>query len=144
MDGPYRLQVLAQQRTGGVGQVELLAQGPHPDGDLGVTVTGQVGEQVMLDLITQVAAGERPSVNAALRGIRARAHEAEVIGLLSAGEFLDADAENREPSLDAVRLRYEEEIRAGDPSLEPWDTATSDAAITGLRELLDALDERTG
>ena len=49
-------QILAPKRTTGVGQVVLVAQRSNTHRDLRVAVTGQVGEQVVLDLETQVAA----------------------------------------------------------------------------------------
>ena len=49
-DRAERLAVLPVQRTRRVGQVVLVAQRPHPLGDLRVAVARQVGEQVVLDL----------------------------------------------------------------------------------------------
>jgi hypothetical protein len=46
---------LAGQCAGGVGEFESLAQGAGPWGDLNVSVARQVGEQVVFDLVAQVA-----------------------------------------------------------------------------------------
>jgi len=73
----------------------------------------------------QVGSGLRGRVGDALRATRVAAHEADVIALLSAAEDLNAAAEHRPVSLDAVRRRYEREIRPGDPTLEPWDAVMS-------------------
>jgi len=54
-----REQVLASQRTGRVGQVIAGAHRPHPLSDLRVAITGQVGVEVVFDLVAQVSAQER-------------------------------------------------------------------------------------
>ena len=51
--------VLPQERSCCVRQVVLIAQGAYAFADLGVSVARQVGEQVVLDLVAQVAAHER-------------------------------------------------------------------------------------
>ena len=55
-DRAQRLAVLPVQRAGRVGDVVLVAQRPHPHRDLGVPVARQVREQVVLDLVAEVAA----------------------------------------------------------------------------------------
>jgi 4-amino-4-deoxy-L-arabinose transferase-like glycosyltransferase len=92
----------------------------------------------------QVAPDLRPSVADALRAVRVASHEANVISLLSAAEFLDADAEHRPPSRDAVRTRYEREIRPDDPSLEPWDEASAGSSLRRARPALDELERTDG
>src|SRR5690606_26281766 len=47
---------LPSQRSGCVRQAEPLAQGADPRRDLRVPVAGQVGEQMMLDLVAEVTA----------------------------------------------------------------------------------------
>jgi 4-amino-4-deoxy-L-arabinose transferase-like glycosyltransferase len=81
-------------------------------------------------------------VVAALRAVRAVWHEADVIGLLSAGETIAASREHRPASLAAVRARYEQDIRPGDATLEPWDHVLSGAAILGAQHAID--DVRDG
>src|SRR5258705_13318391 len=45
---------LVSQRAGVVREVEPLAEVTYPWGDLGIPIAGQVGEQVVFDLVTQV------------------------------------------------------------------------------------------
>jgi hypothetical protein len=92
----------------------------------------------------QVATRLRPSVTGALRAVRVVSHEANVISLLSAAEYLDAGAEHRPASRDAVRARYEREIRPGDPSLEPWDEVLSGDSLRRARRALEELHRLDG
>jgi hypothetical protein len=92
----------------------------------------------------QVAGDLRPAVVDGLRAIRVASHEANVISLLSAAEFIDAAAEHRPASRAAVRTRYEREIRPGDPSLEPWEKVLSARALVHARSALRALDRVDG
>jgi 4-amino-4-deoxy-L-arabinose transferase-like glycosyltransferase len=96
-----------------------------------MTVLGQRAPQVKTHL--------RPSVADALRPIRIASHEADVISLLSIGEYLGAGARHRTPSLDAVRTRYEREIRPGDPTLESWDRVMSGRTLRRARAAVDEL-----
>jgi 4-amino-4-deoxy-L-arabinose transferase-like glycosyltransferase len=96
-----------------------------------VTVLGQRVPQVTTHL--------RPYVADALRSIRVASHEADVISLLSIGEYFDAAAKHRSASLDAVRTRYEGEVRSGDATLEPWDTVMSAASLRRARATLNKL-----
>ena len=91
---------------------------------------------VLGDRAPQVAIGERTAVVDALRDTRVASHEADVIALLSATEYIDAGAQQRRPSLAAVQHRYDEALRPADPTLEPWDTATSPDALTRLTSAL--------
>ncbi len=75
----------------------------------------------------------------ALRAVRTVSHEADVIGLLSAGEAITAAREHRPASFDAVRVRYEHEIRPNDATLEPWDEVLSGAAIVRAQQAVDAV-----
>lgn len=84
----------------------------------------------------QLATDLRPRADAALRAVRVASHEANVISLLSAGEYLDAAAEHRAPSRETVRARYEREIRPDDPSLEPWDEVMSGTSLRRARTAL--------
>jgi 4-amino-4-deoxy-L-arabinose transferase-like glycosyltransferase len=81
----------------------------------------------------QVAGGLRPGVTDALRAVRVASHEANVISLLSAAEFLHATTEHRSPSRDAVRTRYEREIRPDDPTLESWNEVLSGRPLQRAR-----------
>jgi hypothetical protein len=92
----------------------------------------------------QVAGAEKTNLDQALLPTRVASHEADIIALLSAGEYLQADAQNRTPSLDRVQTRYETQIRPGDPTLRPWDEATSDGSLTHLRAALNELQAATG
>lgn len=96
-----------------------------------MTVLGQRAPQVDSEL--------RPYVTDSLLAIRVATHEAEVISLLSIGEYLDAAAKQRTASLNNVRKRYEHEIRPGDPTLEPWDRALSGGALRRARSSLNEL-----
>ncbi|OBA48065.1 hypothetical protein A5789_03185 [Nocardia sp. 852002-51101_SCH5132738] len=58
MDRPEGERILPQQRTRRVRQIEFFAQRTHAGGDLPVPVAGQVREQVMFDLVAQIAAHE--------------------------------------------------------------------------------------
>ena len=87
----------------------------------------------------QVAGGLRPSVIDALRSVRVASHEANVISLLSAAEFIHATTEHRPPSRDAVRTRYEREIRPDDPTLEPWDEVLGGRSLRRARLALEEL-----
>ena len=100
------------------------------------TVLGNRAPQVATDL--------RSSVTDALRAIRVASHEANVISLLSAAEYLDADADHRPSSRDAVRTRYEREIRPADPGLEPWDEVLSGSSLRRARPALDELERIDG
>jgi hypothetical protein len=74
----------------------------------------------------------------ALRG-RTVSHEADVIGLLSAGEEIAASREHRPASLAAIRERYERDVRRNDATLEPWDDVTAGAAVLRAQHAIDAL-----
>jgi 4-amino-4-deoxy-L-arabinose transferase-like glycosyltransferase len=86
---------------------------------------------------SQVPASLTPRVAEALPALRVAYHEAEVISLLSAAEYIDADASNRPASLARVRNRYEHVNRAEDPSLEPWDAVVSGTALERARSALN-------
>src|SRR3954470_8979387 len=58
-DRQERLHVLATQRARCVRQVVLVAQRLDPLADFGIAVARQVREQVMFDLVAQIAAHER-------------------------------------------------------------------------------------
>jgi 4-amino-4-deoxy-L-arabinose transferase-like glycosyltransferase len=92
----------------------------------------------------QVATALRAKVAGGLRAIRIASHEANVISLLSAAEYIDAAAEHRPASRDAVRTRYEREIRSGDPTLEPWEVVLSGRSLVHARSALRALDRVDG
>jgi len=87
----------------------------------------------------QVAGNLRPSVGDALRAIRVASHEATVISLLSAAEYIRADADGRRPSLEIARRRYEREVRPGDPTLEPWDDVMSGTSLVRARAAMREL-----
>lgn len=87
----------------------------------------------------QVPANVRPHVAEALRALRVGSHEADIISLLSAAEYINSHASNRPPSFDRVRNRYEHENRAQDPTLEPWDAVVSGAALERARSALNDL-----
>jgi 4-amino-4-deoxy-L-arabinose transferase-like glycosyltransferase len=87
----------------------------------------------------QLAGDQRPRVADALRAIRVASHEANVISLLSAAEYIDAAAKHRPPSRDAVQTRYEREIRPDDPTLEPWNEAIAGRSLLRARSALDEL-----
>jgi 4-amino-4-deoxy-L-arabinose transferase-like glycosyltransferase len=98
---------------------------------------------VLGDRAPQVPRSLRTSVGQALRSVRVVSHEADVIGLLSVGEELRASADKQKPSLNAVRKRYEDQIRPGDPTLESWRAVTTGHTLTlassALRNLSAAL-----
>src|SRR5204862_3506261 len=77
----------------------------------------------------------------ALRAVRTVSHEADVIGLLSAGEVIAASRAHRPASLPAIRERYERDVRPDDATLEPWDAVLSGASI---RRAQNAGDEVSG
>src|SRR4051794_2069803 len=54
VDRSQHQEILVHQRTAGVRQIVLVAQRPNPYSDLCIAVTRQVGEQVVLDLVTQI------------------------------------------------------------------------------------------
>jgi hypothetical protein len=87
----------------------------------------------------QLGSDQRPRGADALRAIRIASHEARVISLLSAAEYLDATAKHRPPSRDTVRTRYEHEIRPDDRTLEPWDEVISGRSLLHARSALDEL-----
>jgi len=87
----------------------------------------------------RVAGSLHPSVIDALRTVRVASHEASVISLLSAAEFIHATTEHRPPSRDAVRTRYEREIRPDDPTLEPWDEVLAGRSLRRARLALEGL-----
>jgi 4-amino-4-deoxy-L-arabinose transferase-like glycosyltransferase len=87
----------------------------------------------------QVAPSDERSVEQALYEARITSHEADIIGILSAGEYLQAASQQRRPSLEKVRMRYETEVRPQDPTLQSWNTATSQAALTNLQAALNTL-----
>jgi len=97
---------------------------------------------VLGDRAPQVATSLRPRVADALRAVRLVSHESDVIGLLSAGEYLSAKAKQRDPSANAVRLRYEREIRPDDPTLESWSTVTSGTSLRRAQSAVDAVPRR--
>jgi len=94
---------------------------------------------VLGDRAPQVASAVRPRVADALRAVRVASHEADVVGLLSAGEYLAAAAKHRTPSVEAVRTRYERQIRSSDPTLEPWDSVTAGRSLLRSESAVDAL-----
>jgi hypothetical protein len=73
----------------------------------------------------------------ALRAVRTVSHEADVIGLLSAGEVIAASRAHRPASLAAIRERYERDVRSNDATLEPWDDVLSGAAIVRAQNAID-------
>jgi len=77
----------------------------------------------------------------ALRAVRTVSHEADVIGLLSAGEVIASARAHRPASLAAVRERYEREVQPGDATLEPWDDVLGGRAI---RRAQNATDDVSG
>jgi hypothetical protein len=52
-------QILSAQRTGRIGQVVGIAQPAHPGGDFRIPIARNIGKQVMLDLVADIAAHER-------------------------------------------------------------------------------------
>jgi hypothetical protein len=107
----------------------------------------QKGIDLIRDLTTvlgnrtpQLATDLRPRVADALRAVRVASHEANVMVLLSAREYLDAAAMHRPPSRDIMRTRYEREVRPGDPSLEPWDEVVSGTSLRQTRAALERID----
>jgi hypothetical protein len=88
----------------------------------------------------QLAGDLRPRVADALRAVRVASHEANVMALLSAGEYLDAAAKHRLPSRATMRTRYERQVRPGDPSLEPWSDVMSGASLRHARTALENID----
>ena len=95
---------------------------------------------VLGDRAPQVSTGFRPRVAAALRDVRVASHEAEVIALLSVGEYFGAAAKHRHPSLDVVRTRYEHDVRPGDPALEAFDTVISGTSMLRAQSSTAALN----
>ena len=75
----------------------------------------------------------------ALRAVRTVSHEADVIGLLSAGEVIAASRAHRSASLAAIRERYERDVRSNDATLEPWDDVLAGAAIIRAENAIDGL-----
>ena len=119
-------------RTGvGTGEPPRLLRVDIDRGHALVTVLGNGAPQVASSLHAPVVA--------ALRAVRVASHEADVIGLLGVGEYLDATAKHRTPSLAAVRTRYEREVRPPDPTLEPWNDVMSGATLRRARAVLDVL-----
>jgi hypothetical protein len=94
---------------------QRLPQFDHTDLDRTKDLVTTLGQRA-----PQVESGWQGRVGDALRTTRVAAHEADVIALLSAAEDLNAAAEHRPVSLDAVRGRYQREVRPDDPTLEPW------------------------
>jgi hypothetical protein len=83
-------------------------------------------------------------VTDALRAVRVVSHEANVVSLLSAAEFIDATTEHRPPARDAVRTRYEREIRPDDPTLEPWHEVLGGSSLRRARLALEHLRRIVG
>jgi len=75
----------------------------------------------------------------ALRAVRTVSHEADVIGLLSAGEDIAASRAHRRASLAVVRGRYEHDVRPTDTTLEPWDAVLSGTSILRAQNAIDAV-----
>lgn len=92
----------------------------------------------------QVPTGLRPIAADALRAVRIASHEANVIALLSAAEYLDAAAKHRPPSRNAVRTRYEHNIRPDDPSLDSWVDVTSGISFAHARDSVNLLTGELG
>ena len=124
--------LVAEYKTGrSAGEPPRLVQ---KDLDLIQNLTTVLGNRT-----PQVAVGMRPSVGDALRAVRVVSHEANVISLLSAAEYIDASAKHRPPSRDTVRTRYEREVRSDDPTLEPWREVISGRSLLHARSTLEQL-----
>jgi 4-amino-4-deoxy-L-arabinose transferase-like glycosyltransferase len=87
----------------------------------------------------QVASKLKPRVVDALRATRVASHETDVIALLSAAEEIRADADHRQASVDAVRERYERDIRPSDSTLEGWDVVMSGGSLERAQRAVAAL-----
>jgi 4-amino-4-deoxy-L-arabinose transferase-like glycosyltransferase len=87
----------------------------------------------------QVESGLRSRVGDALRAARVASHQTDVVALLSAAEVIRAASEERAPSLDRVRTRYEREVLPGDPTLEDWDVVMSGTALERAQRAAAAL-----
>ena len=97
---------------------------------------------VLGDRAPQIDGALHTRVVEALRAVRTASHEADVIGLLSAGEAIAAAREHRPASLDAVRERYERDVRSSDATLEPWDEVLSGAPIARVQAAIAELRGR--
>jgi hypothetical protein len=94
---------------------------------------------VLGDRAPKVATRFRPQAASALRTVRVAAQEADVVSLLSIAEYLDAARTHRTPSLEHVQHRYEREVQAVNPALEPWSIALSGRSLTASQQAIDRL-----
>ncbi len=90
----------------------------------------------------EVSSGLRGRVADTLRLARVAERETYVLGILSAGEYLNPASGT--PSLDHVRERYENEVRPTDPALRPWDDAASGRDLHELQLRMEDLRSALG
>jgi len=86
----------------------------------------------------------RQRIAAALPLVRVAAHEADLLGLLSAAESLSASAADRTPKLATVVARYEQQARPADPTLEAWTDLARGQAFRRSSAPLAALASAVG
>ena len=94
---------------------------------------------VVGDRAPKVASRFRPQVASALRTVRVAVQEADVVSLLSIAEYLDAARTQRTPSLEHVQRRYEHEVQAVNPALDPWDAVLSGRSLAASRQAIEDL-----